>query len=515
MDLGTLFHFAVQRHPSAEAIVDGDIRRSYEQWYAEIRAVAAGLRAMGLKAGDHFVVVMRNRYETATLYWACQMLGLIFTPVTWRASAPELLYCLEDAEAAAIAFDDGAGWTVAEALASFEIPSDRVIVASGGEGEGMAFEKLLQAIPVDGPAKPPPSDTCLMLYTSGTTGRPKGVPRSHRAEHMAGLSQLIHNRYRAGESALAVMPMFHTMGVRTMLSSAMVNGKLVCLPQYTPEAVIRMIEAERISSLFLVPTMFHDVMAHELMDRADLSCLQRMGYAGMTMTTALEQEILERLAPELFVNFYGSSEIYTFSVCDHLDRKPGCAGRPGVNQSLRVVSPNATPDDVDATVGPGETGEIIASMSSPEAFGGYWKRPDADAKALHKGWYRTGDLGYFDDEGELYVAGRVDDMIISAGENIYPEEVEDILAGLDVVSSVAVVGVPDDRLGQKVVAHIQVVKGAEFDSQALDQACLKSGLARFKRPREYISVDALPRSATGKLLRRKLREADDADPAKP
>ncbi len=515
MDLGTLFHFAVQRHPNAEAIVDGRIRRSYEHWYADIRAAAGGLQAMGLRAGDHFAVVMRNRYETATLYWACQMLGLIFTPITWRASAPELRYCLEDAEAAAIAFDDGPGESVGEALTGFEIAPERVIVAAGGEGDGVAFETLLQAEPIDGPVQLSPGEPCLMLYTSGTTGRPKGVPRSHRAEHMAGLSQLIHNRYRPGESAQGVMPMFHTMGVRIMLSSAMVNGKLVCLPQYTPESVIRVTEAERISSLFLVPTMFHDMMAHELMGGADLSCLERIGYAGMTMTTALEQEILERLAPEVFINFYGSSEIYTFSVCDHLDRKPGCAGRPGVNQSLRVVSTSAALDDVEAIVGPGETGEILASMASPEAFDGYWKRPDADAKALHKGWYQTGDLGYFDDEGELYVAGRVDDMIISAGENIYPEEVEDVLAHLDVVSSVAVVGVPDDRLGQKVVAHIQVAKGAEFDSQALDQACLASGLARFKRPREYISVEALPRSATGKLLRRKLREADDAEPAKP
>lgn len=473
MDLGTLFHFAVQRHPSAEAIVDGEIRRSYEDWYAEIRTVASGLRAMGLTAGEHFVVVMRNRYETATLYWACQMLGLIFTPVTWRASAAELRYCLEDAEAAAIAFDDGPGENLAEALADFEVPPERIIVAAGGTGEGVAFETLLQAAPVDGPTKPAASEPCLMLYTSGTTGRPKGVPRSHRAEHMAGLSQLIHNRYRPGKSALGVMPMFHTMGVRIMLSSAMVNGKLVCLPQYDPELVIRMTEAERISSLFLVPTMFHDMLGHGLMDGADLSCLQRMGYAGMTMTTALEQEILERLAPEVFINFYGSSEIYTFSVCDHLDRKPGCAGRPGVNQSLRVVSANAAPDDVEAIVGPGETGEILASMASPEAFDGYWKRADADAKSLHRGWYRTGDLGLFDDDGELYVAGRVDDMIISAGENIYPEEVEDVLAHLDAVSSVAVVGVPDNRLGQKVVAYIQGAHGA-----ALELAIPGSSLSR-------------------------------------
>ena len=508
MDLGTLFQFAVERQPDAEAIVDGGLRRTYAAWYGEIRALAGGLRAMGLEPGDHFVAVMRNRYEMASLYWACQLLGLIFTPVTWRATAAELSYCLEDAEAAAIAFDEGPGDVVAEALAETDLEPSRVIIAGDGDGDGVTFKSLLEAPPVAGPVSVSAGDPCLMLYTSGTTGRPKGVPRSHRAEHMAGLSQLVHNRYRSGESMLGVMPMFHTMGVRIMLSSAMLNGKLVCLPGFNAEAVIDAVDKERISSLFLVPTMFHDMLRHEAGAGADLACLERIGYAGMSMTSTLTQAIIERLNPALFVNYYGSSEIYTFSVCGHLDRKPGCAGRPGVNQSLRVVSTSAAPGDVDAVVGPGETGEIIASMTSPEAFERYWKRPDADAKTLHGTWYRTGDLGALDEDGELYVMGRVDDMIISGGENIYPEEIEDVLTRLDTVSAVAVVGEPNERLGQKVVAYIQTAKGAEFAPEALNEACLKSGLARFKRPRDYLQVDQLPQSATGKLLRRKLREPD-------
>lgn len=505
MDLGTLFHFAVQRCPNAEAIVDGGVRRTYQEWYGEIRAVAGGLKAMKLKAGDHLVVVMRNRYETATLYWASHMLGLIFTPVTWRATAEELAYCLADADAAAVAFDDGPGDNVLLALDQADIPPQRTIVCPGGRGAGRDFASLLAHAPVDGPVAPSPAATCLMLYTSGTTGRPKGVPRSHRAEHMAGLSQLVHNRYRLGESALGVMPMFHTMGIRVMLSTAMLNGKLVCVPEYGPETVLDAVERERISSIFLVPTMFHDVLRHERCGTADLSCLERVGYAGMSMTSALTEAVIDRLRPQVFINFYGSSEIYTFSVCAHLDRKPGCAGFPGVNQALRVVPAGGAPEDVDAPVAAGENGEIIASMSSPEAFTGYWKRPDADRKALHRGWYRTGDLGVLDPDGELYVVGRVDDMIISGGENIYPEEIEDVLTRHSAVAAVAVVGQPDDRLGQKVVAYVQLA-GDAITPEALDDACLQSGLARFKRPREYVFVDELPRSASGKLLRRMLRK---------
>lgn len=510
MDLGTLFRFAVDRAPGAVAIVDGDIRRTYEAWYGEICAVAGGLRDIGLVAGDHLAVVMRNRYETATLYWAAHMLGVIFTPVTWRATAEELRYCLDDAEAVAVAFDDGPEERIGEALETLSIPVERCIVGPGGQGEGRTFGSLLSAMPVDGPVGIDAAHTCLMLYTSGTTGQPKGVPRSHRAEHMAALSQLVHNRYPYAASSIAVMPMFHTMGVRIMLSTAMINGKLVCVPAYSPQTVIEVIARERIASAFLVPTMFHDILRHPDCARADLTCLTHLGYAGMSMTTSLTQAVRERFKPHVFANYYGSSEIYTFAVCDRLDLKPGCAGRPGVNQTLRIVSTNTPPEDIDAVLPAGETGEIVASMSSPEAFSGYWKRPDADAKAMHKGWYRTGDLGLFDADGDLYVVGRVDDMIISGGENIYPEEVEDVLSRLPSVASVAVIGAPDERYGNKVVAFV-VANEAGLTPEALDAACLESGLARFKRPREYRFVNSLPRSASGKLLRRLLKPSTNTN----
>ena len=193
--------------------------------------------------------------------------------------------------------------------------------------------------------------------------------------------------------------------------------------------------------------MFHDVLRHPKFGSYDLSSLSRVGYAGMTMTPALIERCLEQLKPELFVNYYGSSEIYTFTYCDHLDRKPGCAGRAGheSDHPRRVAGPRATTSR--STCRPASSGEIVASMNSPEAFTGYWKRPDADAKAIHGRWYRTGDLGKFDEDGELYVVGRVDDMIISGGENIFPEEVEDTLARSRLVAGCAVVGMPDERLG--------------------------------------------------------------------
>jgi 2-furoate---CoA ligase len=505
MDLGSAFAVSVLRQPRQEAIVDGDRRRTYAAWYDEIRAAAGGLAQMGLRGGDHLVVVMRNRYEMATLYWACHLLGLIFTPVSWRASAEEIRYCLVDAEAAAVAFDRAAGDAVAAtAAALFRLAPERIIVAADGKGDGTTFARLLQAPPVAGPARVGEHTTCLMLYTSGTTGRPKGVPRSHRNELAASISHIAQNQYRQGDSCLGVMPFFHTMGVRLLLGAALLNGRMVCLPDYAPEEVLRLIARERLTTLFLVPTMFHDLLRHPQFGRTDLGSLSRVGYAGMTMTPALIERCLGELRPQLFVNYYGSSEIYTFSYCDHLDRKPGCAGRAGMNQIIRVVAPDG---DIERDLPPGAAGEIVASMDSPEAFAGYWKRPDADAKAIAGRWYRTGDLGRFDEDGELYVVGRVDDMIISGGENIHPEEVEDVLSRSPLVAACAVVGLPDERLGSRVVAFVEPAVGDLAPAQ-LEEVCLRSALARFKRPREYILVKAVPRSASGKLLRRKLRTGE-------
>src|SRR5690606_12250467 len=359
MDLGTAFAFSVQRAPERDASVDGAGRRDDGAWYAEIRRGAGGLKNMGPAPGDHLAVVMRNRYEMATLYWASQLLGLIFTPVSWRASAEEIAYCIEDAEAAAVAYDDASKGAAPEAAARHGIAPGRQVKV-GADGEGLSFARLLEAAPVEGPAGADENAVCLMLYTSGTTGRPKGVPRSHRNELAAAVTQIAHHRYRHGESALGVMPMFHTMGVRSMLSSALLNGKLVCLGEYSPERALALIEAERISSIFLVPTMFHDILRHPRFERTDLGSLSRVGYAGMTMAPSLVEECFEKLEPDVFINHYGSSEIYTFTICDRCDVKPGSAGRAGLNQLIRVVEPDPERrSSALVDVPRGETGEIV------------------------------------------------------------------------------------------------------------------------------------------------------------
>jgi len=445
---------ACERHPRLEAFPG--IR--YDELLPRVARLAGGLAA---KPGARVAVVLDNRLETALLYWAAQWAGAVFVPLSWRLSDEELGYCIDDAGAEIVIRDTD------------PLP------------EGPAHEGALDR---------DEREISLLLYTSGTTGRPKGVPRTHASDRAGGLGQALQHGYEHGDRTLGVMPLYHTMGIHSLLAMHLIGGCYVPQARWNPREALRLIEEERITSLYLAPTLFHDLVGEQRLAERDLSSVRALGYAGAAMTSTVVTRCVEVFEPEVFVNHYGSTEIYTFSIGRDQAGKPGCAGRPSVNTRLKLE----------------QSGEICAHLSGDEAFGGYWNRPDADAKGIRDGWYHTGDTGHLDADGDLWVDGRLDDMIISGGENIHPVEVEDILASHPGVDEVAVVGAPDDRLGHRVVA---VVVG-DATAEELDAHCLASALARFKRPREYRLVSALPKSASGKILRRVLRnDSGEAIPA--
>ena len=448
MNLAQSLLDACERHPHLEAFPGID----YGELLPRVARIAGGL---GVESGERLAVVLDNRLETALLYWACQWAAAVCVPLSWRLSDHELEYCVVDSGADVVVLD----------------------------GDPLP----------DGPEHPGALDRdereiSLLLYTSGTTGRPKGVPRSHVADRAGGMSQALQHGYLPGDHTLGVMPLYHTMGIHSLLAMHLVGGCFVPQARWDAGEALRLIEEQRITSLYLVPTLFHDLVANERLAEHDISSVRALGYAGAPMTSTLVNRCLETFQPEVFVNHYGSTEIYTFSVSRDQATKPGCAGRPSVSTRLRLQ----------------ENGEICAHLSSDEAFAGYWHRPDADERALRDGWYHTGDTGHLDEDGDLWIDGRVDDMIVSGGENVHPLEVEDVLAAHPEVREVAVVGAADDRLGQRVVAVVV----ATATEEELDAHCLASTLARFKRPREYRFVDSLPKSSSGKILRRLLRDQE-------
>jgi 2-furoate---CoA ligase len=502
LDLGTSFLASVARDADTLAIVDGDVRLSYRAWHRQICALVAGFDRLGLAPGDHLVTVLQNRWQAATVHWACQLAGIIVTPLNWRSTPDELDFCLDDADARAIVFEDASAVRVSARAQA------RPCIAVGAAHTGeIAFDSLIDTDAADVAPRADAEAWSVMLYTSGTTARPKGVPRRQRAERAAALAHVAQNLYRHGERTLGVMPLYHTMGVRSLLAMSLIGGTFVCLPRFDPARALELIAAERISNLYLVPTLYHDLVHHERFAGTEVSTVRKLGFAGAPMTDGLLQTLQAAFRPDLLVNHYGSSEIYTFTIDQNAAAKPGSAGRAGINQMVRVVRLGAaSPDETAAT---GEEGEIIALIAGDESFEGYWRRPDADAKALRQGWYFTGDTGYFDGDGDLFVTGRVDDMIITGGENVSPVEIESCLSLHPAVSEVAVVGLADERWGKVVAAFVK--RRVPVTDEELDLFCRSSGLANFKRPRRYVFVDAIPKSPVGKLLRRKL-VAGEYDP---
>ncbi|MCP8893210.1 AMP-binding protein [Sphingomonas hankookensis] len=501
LDLGTTYLAALERDPDALAVVDGDVRLSYARWYVRISALVTALDDIGLKRGDHLVSVLRNRWQAATLHWACQFAGIILTPINWRAKSDEVSYTVHDSEARAIVYEDFPAKAVAAAGLDGSII--RISLDDARPGE-LRFADLLAG--GGAPAKPRVDAEAwsLMLYTSGTTSKPKGVPRRQRAERAAAIAHVAQNLYGYGERTLGVMPLYHTMGVRSLLACAITNGTFVCMPKFDAGEAIRLIEQERIENLYLVPTLYHDIVNHPDFAPERVASARKLGFAGAPMTDGLLKMIDAAFKPELFVNHYGSSEIYTCTIDQDARRKPGSAGKSGINQMIRVVALDG--EDPDQIVGRGVEGQIIATLAGDEAFEGYWRRPEADERSLKDGWFFSSDTGYYDADGDLFVTGRLDDMIISGGENVSPVEVESLLSLHPAVSEVAVVGLPDERWGKAITAF--VTPSAPVTAEELDAYCANSSLANFKRPRAFVFVREIPKSPVGKLLRRLLVSGD-------
>lgn len=505
MDLGTAFDYAIERYPNKIALVQNHKVLTFQQLNEEVNRLAFSLQKLGIVKRDRVMALLKNRLETVCLFWAVQKLGAIFTPINLRLSPEDTQYCINDAEPKIVVYEKFSQRSVQ--CAKF---NERPILISLDPDEGdLSYQELISRGIGDFSSFPhnDSDDIAVMLYTSGTTGVPKGVPRYHKNEYASTMAHIIQNRYEIFDSTLGAMPLYHTMGIRSLLSMCVLNGKYVLSPDFDVRKALALLAEEKITCLYMYPSMYLELLKDPRFSDFDLSSLQKIGYAGAPMSAALTKKCFEMLKPAHFINHYGSTEIYTFTTCSNLDKKPGCAGRPGIHQKIRLVPTDGSQaSSSDAIIRPGEIGEITVQAESIEAFKGYWNRPDATRKAIRNHWYHTGDLGYFDEDGDLYVVGRVDEMVISAGENIAPTEVEEVLLQHPKVWEVVVMGEEDERWGQIVAAFI-VPKDSSLTAQELDQFCKQHPkLSNFKRPRKYVFINEIPKSPSGKTLRRELRK---------
>ncbi|MBB5158602.1 class I adenylate-forming enzyme family protein [Saccharopolyspora phatthalungensis] len=505
MDLGTVLRWTAERYPRRRA-VGGPNPMTYAEWDAHTNRLARALADLGVRPKDRVVFLLAGGEPMASLHFAAQKLGAVSVPLSFRFGAPELAYCLRDAAPALVVTDASTTATTQSALGTLP-PIRCAHVGDGAPAEAAPILELAAQQPDCAlGVRVARDDVSVMLYTSGTTGKPKGVPRTHTAEFHAVLAHLLQSRQGSFETTLGVMPMFHTMGLRSLLASVVSAGTWVPQVRFDAEESLELITRERVSALYLVPTIYWGLLGTGRLHEA--TNVRKLAYAGASMTPTLAAQLVETLNPDVFVNHFGSTEIYTFTIGPDVAAKPGCAGRAGVFTRVRLVDPDpqASPNDLVAA---GMQGQIAISMHSPEAFGGYWQRPDADAKSIRDGWYFPGDLAVADEDGDLWVSGRVDDMINSGGENIYPDEIEDALIRCPAVRDVVVVGLPDDRWGQAATAFFVPEQGMTADHAVEVLANFvreQSGLPSLKRPKRLVAVAQVPKSAVGKILRRELTQ---------
>ncbi|WP_096190259.1 fatty acid--CoA ligase [Evansella halocellulosilytica] len=516
--IGTLFEQTVQKYPNKEAVYDVEkgVRYSYKEWDQQVNKLANALMDAGVMKGDKVSTYLFNTEELATAFFACAKIGAVFNPINFRLESEELKFIIQDAEPKVVLFEhvltpkvseiesffpNVAFWHVDENPPSFARHyHEKVAVASNKRPNINVSENDLYAI----------------MYTSGTTGRPKGVMHRHRDIVEQSLILISGMKLTEKDRGLVVAPMFHCAELHcAFLPRVHIGASNVIAHHFDSKQTLQLIEDERISVFFSAPTMWNMMLQEEL-SHYNLKSLRVGLYGAAPMAPALVEAIHKRFGIGL-VQAYGMTEMgpaVTFLMEEEQIHKAGSAGKAILNHEIRIVRPQdvGRPEPTD-TMPAGQPGEII--VKGPCMMQGYYNRADATEKAIYKGWYYSGDIGYFDEDGYLWIADRVDDMIISGGENIYPREVEDILYEHPGVLDVAVIGEPDEQWGEKVTAII-VKKDDAMSEAEIDDFCKNSDrLARYKRPRHYIFVEQLPRNASGKiqkfLLRKQLQEINQVD----
>ncbi|WP_201714998.1 long-chain-fatty-acid--CoA ligase [Rossellomorea arthrocnemi] len=508
---GSIFDQTVKKYRDKEAIVEEKTgkRLTYGQWQDEVHRVANALQDACVKKGDRVSTYLFNTLELANVYFACGKIGAVINPINFRLKGKEIQYILEDAVPHVVIFEESLTHPIEEISKSFPQTHFWYVGDSAPEFAHSYNEIVSPCSTELADITVEETDVYAVMYTSGTTGRPKGVLHRHRDMAEQSLICTSVMGISPNDIGLVTAPMFHCAELHCcFLPRVQAGSKNIIVHQFQPHTVLDVIQRENVSTLFAAPTMWNMLLQHGV-EEYDTSSLRIGLYGAAPMAPVLVRALHEKMKIDL-IQAYGQTEMgpaVTFLLQDEQLTKTGSAGRAAYNHEIRVVRPSENgPSEPDDICKPGEVGEIIVRGSCTMLE--YLNRKEASEKTLYKGWYHSSDLGYMDEEGYLYVADRVDDMVISGGENVYPREVEDALHVHEDVLDVAVLGKPDEKWGEKVMAVV-VSKNPSLTSEDLD-VFLKNGdlLSDYKRPREYLFVDELPRNASGKIQKFLLRGSD-------
>lgn len=502
-NLATALRESRLSHPGKPLCHLGDLTVTYGRADEASGRIAATLRGLGLRRGAKVAVQLPNVPQFLFTYYGILKAGLVMVPLNPLLKAAEIAYHLQDSEAELlIAHEDFA----AEAVKGAELAGGvgTYVVHPPGSDRRIAgtrpYDELYAADDTGETAPTSADDTAVLLYTSGTTGRPKGAELTHFQLHMNCTVSGELFGFRPDDIALAVLPLFHVFGLSSVLNMAVRHGgTLALVPRFETGAVLDALERHRCTVFAGVPTMYAALLQADTGTR-DLGALRVGVSGGAAMPGEVIRAFEEKFPGVVILEGYGLSETAstaTFNISAE-QRKVLSIGKPIWGVEVRIVDASGT----ELPPGPEHVGEIL--VRGHNVMKGYYRRPEETAETLRDGWLHTGDLGHRDEDGYFFVVDRKKDLVIRGGYNVYPREVEEVLHTHPAVAEAAVIGRPDDRLGEEVIAVVSLKRGTAATAEDLTAHC-KERLAAYKYPREIRIVAELPKGPTGKILKKALR----------
>ncbi len=500
--------------PERTAITFDDTVMTFAELASRANRLANALAARGVQSGDRVAVIDVNTPRHLELYFAAARLDAIYVPLNFRDRAEELRFPLEHT-APKVVMVGPRYVPLIEELRPNLVSTNLLLVSEGPAPEGwITYNDILESGDED-ELRFPEADsesTAVLLFTAGTTGRPKAVMLSHLSFTEFMLTNVEPPDPDLEERTILSLPMHHIAGLQAALASVFGGRSIVMQRQFEAADWMNLIAHHKVSRALMVPTMLKQVLDHAEFESHDLNSIRVITYGGASMPPNLIERAISALPGVQFINAFGQTEtgstIAMVPPEDHvLEGVPelvakrrkhlSSIGKPLDGVEVRIVDENGMDAGLDTT------GEIVAR--GPRLMKGYWGQADATAETIRNGWLYTGDLGYIDDDGYVYLEGRAKDFIKRGGEMVAPEEVENVIHAYHGVSECAVIGLPDEMWGERVVAVVVAEPGATITEESVKALCHEH-LAGFKRPQQVIVVDVLPRNALGKVLKRELRD---------
>ena len=497
INIGELMTYRAYLSPNLEAFVGNGYRYTYREVNSRVNQFASFLQERGIKKGDRLAVLSKNSQYLPTVLFAAAKIGVITIPLNWRLKAPELIYILEDSGTNSLVFDAEFVATVEEIKKAVDLSLTVQVDSNGADNE---FEALITGKQETEPrVETGDDDPVVIMYTSGTTGKPKGATLTHSNMFWASLNHTRTIDWCYRDRFLSVAPLFHIGGLAPINTCVYQGCTLVYMPNFHPAEMFKVFVEEKINNLMSVPLMLNAMLQVPDIDKMDLSSLRNIICGGSPVPPSLINAY-RNLGIKVY-NVYGITEYsgaVTFWTHDMGLDKCDSVGKSVFHGKIKIVDPVAGEE-----LPTGQVGEI--ACQGPQVFKGYWNNPEETRKAIRNNWYYSGDLGKKDEDGFIYVVDRLKDMIISGGENVYPAELEEVISKVPGVVEVGVVGIPDKKWGEIPKAFVVKEAGSELSVEEIIKAC-REKLANYKCVREVEFIEALPRNAVGKVLKTELRK---------